>query len=105
MTLRRAAFVVCFFICLCLCFSTHAYAQSSNANITGVVTDSSGASIAGAELTLEATDSAKVSKAMSGEDGLFSFPNLQQGNYQLKVSAKGFKDFLQTGIALHLNDS
>ena len=41
----------------------------------------------------------------SGPDGLFAFPNLQAGNYQLKVSAKGFKDFVQTGIVLHLNDS
>jgi outer membrane receptor protein involved in Fe transport len=79
--------------------------QSSNASIRGVVTDSSGATIAGADLTLEATDSAKVSKANSGADGLFSFPNLPGGSYQLKVSAKGFKDFVQTGIVLHLNDS
>ena len=79
--------------------------QSSNASISGVVTDSSGATVPGADLVLEATDSAKVSKVNSGPDGLFAFPNLQAGNYQLKVSAKGFKDFVQTGIVLHLNDS
>jgi hypothetical protein len=81
------------------------FGQSSNASISGVVTDSSGATVPGADLTLEATDAAKVSKVTSGADGLFSFPNLQAGNYQLKVSAKGFKDFVQTGIVLHLNDS
>ena len=79
--------------------------QSSNASISGVVTDSSGATVPGADLVLKATDSAKVSKVNSGPDGLFAFPNLQAGNYQLKVSAKGFKDFVQTGIVLHLNDS
>ncbi|MDQ2841091.1 MAG: carboxypeptidase regulatory-like domain-containing protein [Acidobacteriota bacterium] len=79
--------------------------QSSNATISGVVTDSSGATIPGADLILQATDSASFSKASSGADGLFSFPNLPGGSYQLKVSAKGFKDFLQTGIVLHLNDS
>ncbi|HEX6546896.1 MAG TPA: carboxypeptidase-like regulatory domain-containing protein, partial [Bryobacteraceae bacterium] len=81
------------------------FAQSSNASISGVVTDSSGAAIAGAELTLKATDSAKISKANSGANGLFSFPNLPNGDYELTVSAKGFKDYVQTGIVLHLNDS
>ena len=88
---------------LCLPFTLPG--QSSNASISGVVTDSTGATVAGAELTLQATDSATTSKAISGEGGLFSFPNLPAGNYQLKVSAKGFKDFVQTGIVLHLNDS
>ncbi|HXE14552.1 MAG TPA: carboxypeptidase regulatory-like domain-containing protein [Bryobacteraceae bacterium] len=80
-------------------------AQSSNASISGVVTDSSGAAIAGADLTLKSTDSAKISKANSGSNGLFSFPNLPNGGYELTVSAKGFKDYVQTGIVLHLNDS
>ncbi|HVT91550.1 MAG TPA: TonB-dependent receptor [Bryobacteraceae bacterium] len=82
-----------------------AFGQSSNGSINGVVTDSSGASVVGAELNLRATDSAKTSKATSGADGQFSFPNLPGGNYQLQVSAKGFKDFVQTGIVVHLNDS
>jgi outer membrane receptor protein involved in Fe transport len=80
-------------------------AQSSNAAISGVVTDSSNATIAGAGLVLQGIDSAATSKATSGEGGLFSFPNLPAGNYQLKVSAKGFKEFVQTGIVIHLNDS
>ena len=88
-----------------LCVSVTLRSQSSNASISGVVTDSSNATVAGAELNLQSLDSAAVSKATSGEAGLFSFPNLPAGNYQLRVSAKGFKDFVQTGIVLHLNDS
>lgn len=80
-------------------------AQSSNASISGSVADASGAQVPGAELTLTATDTSKASTAHSGTDGLFSFPNLPQGTYQLKVSAKGFKDFVQSGIIVHLNDN
>jgi hypothetical protein len=70
-----------------------------------MVTDASGASVPGAELTLTSTESATVLKVTSGEDGLFSFANLPAGSYQIRVSAKGFGDFVQTGIVLHLNDS
>jgi len=103
MTFRRFFSATGLFVALLL--PTHIPAQSSNASIAGAVSDSSGGALSGADLTLKATDSAKVSKAISGADGLFSFPKLPQGNYELRVSAKGFKDFVQTGIALHLNDS
>jgi len=104
MKLHQLFGAVCCLVAVCA-MSPRLLAQSSNASIAGVVYDSSGATISGADLTLQATDSSNVVKATSSADGLFSFPNLAQGNYQLKVSAKGFKDFLQTGIALHLNDS
>lgn len=105
MKLRKFPSIAAVILAGLISISVTLLGQSSNASIRGVVTDSSGATIAGADLTLEATDSAKVSKANSGADGLFSFPNLPGGSYQLKVSAKGFKDFVQTGIVLHLNDS
>jgi Carboxypeptidase regulatory-like domain len=87
------------------CFVSTALGQDANGTIIGIVTDSSGATIAGAELTLKSQETAAVSKATSGSEGLFSFPNLAQGNYELRVSAKGFRDFLQSGIVIHLNDS
>jgi hypothetical protein len=80
-------------------------AQDVNGNITGVVTDSSGAPVPGAQLALKSLDTAAVSNAISGTDGIFSFPNLTQGSYELKVSSKGFRDFVQTGISVHMNSS
>ena len=95
----------CLSLATLLCVAVSLHSQSSNASISGVVTDSSNATVAGAQLNLQSLDSAAVSKATSSEGGFFSFPNLPSGSYQLKVSAKGFKDFIQTGIVLHLNDS
>ena len=88
-----------------ICTPSAVFGQSSNGSIHGVVTDSSGAAIVGADLNLRSTDSDSIAKATSGVDGEFSFPNLPGGNYQLKVAAKGFKEFVQTGIVVHLNDS
>ncbi|MBV8705575.1 MAG: carboxypeptidase regulatory-like domain-containing protein, partial [Acidobacteriaceae bacterium] len=89
-----------------LCWqSSMAVAQNANGTINGVITDSSGSAVPSAEITLKAINTAAVSKTSSGPDGLFSFPNLSQGDYELRVSAKGFRDFVQTGITLHLNDN
>ncbi|MBV9034507.1 MAG: TonB-dependent receptor [Acidobacteriaceae bacterium] len=89
-----------------LCWqSSMTVAQNANGTINGVITDSSGSAVPSAEITLKAINTAAVSKTSSGPDGLFSFPNLSQGDYELRVSAKGFRDFVQTGITLHLNDN
>jgi carboxypeptidase family protein len=81
------------------------WSQSFNATISGSVTDPSGASVPDVELTLTAVDTGAVAKTNTGPDGLFAFPNLQRGAYELKASAKGFRDFVQRGIALSINDS
>ena len=64
------------------------FGQSSNASIRGVITDSSGANVPGAELTLTATDTAAVSKATSGSDGLFSLQTCLPATIKLKPLRK-----------------
>ena len=81
------------------------WGQSFNASISGTVTDPSGAAVPEAQLTLTAVATGAVAKATSGPDGLFAFPNLQRGAYELKVTAKGFRDFLQRGISVSINES
>ncbi len=80
-------------------------AQSMNASISGTVTDPSGAAVPSAELTLTALGTRAVAKFTTSPDGLFRFPNLQEGAYELQASAKGFRDFLQKGIAVNINES
>jgi Carboxypeptidase regulatory-like domain len=81
------------------------WAQSSNATISGIVTDQSGAAIPGAEVSLTTTVSGTVTKITTREDGLFAFPNLQQGSYEIKAAAATFRDYVQRGIEVHLNES
>src|SRR6476659_3518257 len=88
-----------------LLLPTGCFGQSSNATISGSVSDQSGAVIPHAEITLKAVDSGNVRKDTSGPDGLFSFPNLQQGSYELEASAPGFRNFVQKGISIHLNEA
>jgi hypothetical protein len=80
-------------------------AQSFNASISGTVTDPTGAVVPEAQLTLTAVATAAVAKFTTGTDGLYAFRNLSAGAYELKVSAKGFRDYWQRGIAVSINES
>src|SRR5213593_679823 len=80
-----------------------AQAQGTRASIGGLVLDATGAAVPGAELTLRSLNTTAVVKATSGIDGLYEFPNLVAGVYELSVTAKGFREYLQKGISVNLD--
>ena len=82
-----------------------AYAQSSNANLSGTVTDSSGAVVAGAQLTLSNTARKSTSTYQSDDGGRYVFRDLEPGTYSLQVAKTGFQTTMQTGIVLTINAS
>lgn len=75
-------------------------AQNITASITGTVTDPSGAVVPGAKITLRSLDTLAVSRFTSGPGGHYAFSNLNPGRYELRASARGFRDYIQTGIEL-----
>jgi len=94
-----------FALCFVILAAQIGFGQSSNATLTGVVSDPAGAVVPGAEVKLTNTATGTVTSLSTATDGLFSFPNLQQSTYDLQVAAKGFRDFVQKGITVHLNES
>ncbi len=87
-------------VLLLLCASSLSHAQDTNATLSGTVTDSSGAAIPGAKLTLtnEATSSRKT--FVSDAAGGYTFTNVLPGKYDLVAGAAGFKSVTQRGIEL-----
>lgn|GEM_PF-590817 len=79
------------------------WAQSSNATLNGVVTDQSGATIPGAELTLTNSATGFEAKFTTNERGEYTFRNLTPGTYDLKVAKSGFQNHVQRGIILTIN--
>ncbi len=75
------------------------------ATLTGTVEDQSGGVIPAAQVTLtnEATKFATVETTNGA--GLYAFPSLTPGTYDIKASAKGFKAKEVTGIVLNAGDS
>ena len=72
------------------------------AEADGHVTDPSGASIAGASVKMTEVDRRIVHTFTTDAGGIFRFPNLPVGAYELEVSASGFKAYRQTGITLQV---
>ncbi len=79
------------------------HAQTT-AQISGTVTDTTGAVIPGATVTLvnDATQDTRVVKTNGA--GLYSFPALLPSSYTIKVTAKGFEPRDLAGLVLHAGD-
>jgi hypothetical protein len=73
---------------------------TTSAYLIGTVTDTSGASIPGAKITVSGTDNGVVRTVMTKGDGAFTVPLLPPSTYSLKVEMKGFKTYEQVGITL-----
>jgi hypothetical protein len=80
------------------------HAQGETATLSGRVTDASGAVVVGAEVQATNVDTNVVSNTKTNEAGIFFFPSLLPGNYRLSVKANGFREIVQTGIVLHVQD-
>jgi hypothetical protein len=79
-----------------------ARAQSTTGTILGVVKDSSGGVVPGANVTALATDTGQSRTVTTGQDGAFRLDAMPVGNYQLSVKATGFQTELQNGLVLNV---
>ena len=68
--------------------------------LTGTVTDSTGAVIAGAQVTIKNTANNFTRELVTNRSGFYSAPNLSPGPYTVTASAKGFKSEVRTGLTL-----
>jgi hypothetical protein len=91
---------------LALVASGTAHAQAvAGSQLSGIVRDSSGGSIPGAEVTVTKTDTGMTRTVFTGADGTYSLPNLPIGPYQLKVVLQGFNTYLRDGIVLQVGSN
>jgi hypothetical protein len=88
-----------------LLFAVTAPAQAPNGAISGIVLDSSGASIAGADVTVVNDATGVQYFGKSNEDGVYVVPNLPPGQYRLQVGKLGFKTIIKPDIGLNVEDA
>ena len=79
-----------------------AIGQTVSTQILGLVTDASGAVIAGAEVTARRTETGDLRTTKSNETGNYVFPILDVGGYEVTCTAPGFKTEVRRGIVLQL---
>jgi hypothetical protein len=81
-----------------------AYSQEVRASVTGLVTDPTGAAVAGASINVTNLATNIVVSAKSNDSGNYVTPFLAPGRYELSVEAAGFKKFLRQNIILQSQD-
>lgn len=75
----------------CAPFIPHVFAQLTAGSITGIVADTSGAVIPGAEVIMTNASTGIVARTQTNQAGLFVATSLLPGPYNLGVVAQGFK--------------
>jgi Carboxypeptidase regulatory-like domain/TonB dependent receptor len=100
--LRRAPALVVLFL---VAYSPALRPQSTNASLTGHITDPSKASIAGAKITAINTATNFRYETTTTDSGEYYLTNLPPGPYQIEIEKSGFKKLIKPDVTLHVQDA
>ncbi|MGA7473423.1 MAG: carboxypeptidase-like regulatory domain-containing protein, partial [Candidatus Sulfotelmatobacter sp.] len=98
----RKLFTLLISLSLLISASLSLYGQSTFGSISGSVTDTSGAIVTDAKVTLTNLGTSEKRTQSSGSDGLFTFVNLFPGQYRIDVEKQGFKHFVRADITVQV---
>jgi hypothetical protein len=80
-----------------------AHAQVLYGSIVGSVRDNSGAVVPGADVTITHNATGLTRSTLSSDQGAYDFPTIPTGNWTLKVTLSGFKEFSQPSVTVTVN--
>ena len=98
-TIRLVWLMAAFVLCVGM-FSSNLGAQTVTGQVSGTVTDPSGAVIAGAKVTLTYVLTGQQREVVTDSSGVFTFPELVPGTYNVGIAAQGFQPYSQTNIVV-----
>ena len=90
------------FCAFCVLLAPPAFAQGGA--VLGVVSDTSGAVIPGASVTISNTATGVTTTTKTDIQGLYVFPYVQPGVYDVSASAAGFEAVKQSGVTVHVTE-
>src|ERR1700730_11603880 len=79
---------------------SNVYAQVSGATLMGTVSDTSGAVIPNAQLSIHNVATGEVRAVTTDKSGFYTAPNLLPGRYEGTITAPGFSTEVRSGITL-----
>jgi len=101
---RRVTHAICLALML-LNYVGIAFAQQTTGNVRGVAKDDTGALVANANVTIVDKKTNNQFTTQSNSTGDFEFKNLPVGEYQITVSAQGFKTLTLNDVVVQLNQT
>src|SRR5271156_6447297 len=105
---NRLLFVLAVGICICLAamlLGSPLAAQTTFGSVSGAVTDASGSAVPDAQVTLTSAATSAKQTYTTGGDGLYSFVNLNPGDYRLDVEKAGFKHVKRESVVVQVQQS
>src|SRR5260370_42488307 len=92
------------FIVLC-CTGVTCLAQTDRGTVSGTVTDSSGAGITGAKVTITNAAMGNQNSTVTTGAGDYAIPELVAGEYSVTVVAPGFSTLVRNGITVSVGET
>ncbi|MFY9978229.1 MAG: carboxypeptidase-like regulatory domain-containing protein, partial [Candidatus Sulfotelmatobacter sp.] len=105
--MHRSRIGICLsFLLLAFLLITSIYSIAGvTANISGTVTDPTGAVLPGATVIATNVDTGVAATQTTNAQGFYSFQALPLGNYEITVQQRGFKAYTRTGLVLDVNSA
>jgi hypothetical protein len=92
-------------VAACVLAQAPAWAQTSNATLQGIVTDSGGGVLPGVTVRLEAKDTGRVRSAVTNAAGVYVINFLPAGNYVLTAELSNFKSARRDNTRLEIGQN
>jgi hypothetical protein len=85
--------VLAFVFCLAIALAPSAFGQAESGTVAGTVTDSTGAVVAGATVSIKNVATGAERTATTSNLGAYTVPGLAPGNYEVTVSKTAFASY------------
>src|SRR6266851_1535874 len=103
-TLPRFLRVVGPSLFMILWFACGVVGQTETATVSGLVTDRTGAAVPGAEMRLQSAERGTVTSTTTNDAGIYVFPSVHPGQFQISVHKQGFKQVDLLGLIVNVQD-
>src|SRR5713226_1527797 len=104
MSFRSLLKISLMFWLMTLGLASRALGQADTGTVSGVVTDATGGTVAGAVVELESVEHGTLTKAISNSSGIYVFASVQPGQYHLAVRMAGFREVNFLGLIVNTQD-
>jgi hypothetical protein len=104
MTLSRFLRVVSPSLFIVLWFACSVVGQTETATVSGLVTDRTVAAVSGAEVRLHSVERGTITTTTTNDAGIYLFPGVQPGQYQITIQKQGFKQVDLLGLIVNIQD-
>jgi carboxypeptidase family protein len=103
--MKRCSVWLLLSLCVVLLLLAPVYAQKITGTISGVVTDPSGAVVAGATVAITNTETGLKRTTTTSTAGEYTAPDLPPGTYRVVISQANFKESVTDKVELHVSSS